>query len=320
MDDRKSLAERREALMAKSLIWVRNTRQFQRAINIGSLLGVIMLGFGSSMSGDLVPAGGGLTQKGLVVAFGALFGFAGGIVALFLQDEAPALLASASDLEREAQKFLDERDVLNRELQGCADRDQKRLALIDANRTMHEVLEQALLIPSADPAAIIDMMVETALPHLLVSVGFAQDEAWAISVFEVQGEELVRISAKRAHRADEQKVARRWKKNEGVVGAAWARQDVVIVADGQDGATADELKVPADLQRTYDATHYRSMAAVPLSVGDTATVWGVVAVSTDRVGRFRRLPGDRQEQAVDTVRLIARMIALMAAVFQRSQS
>lgn len=198
--------------------------------------------------------------------------------------------------------------------------DRRRLALIDANRKMREALEQALLIPDADPPGTVDAMLEVSLPHILVSVGFGQEEAWAISVFEVQGDELVRIAAKRAHRADEQKDSRRWKKNQGYVGAAWAREDAVIVTDGQDGATADELKVPPDLQKPYDHDRYRSMAAIPVRLGDPAEIWGVIAVSSDQAGRFRRMPNDRQEQAVDTVRLIARMTALMAAAFRRSQT
>jgi hypothetical protein len=211
------------------------------------------------------------------------------------------------------------RALENRQLAADA-LDLRRLALIDANKVMREALEQALLIDEAEPVGTVDLMVEMALPHLLVSVGFEQAEAWAISVFQVQDDKLVRIVAKRALRADEQKESRSWKRNQGFVGAAWAREDAVIVTDGQDDAIVDELKVPEDLQRPYDSVRYRSMAAVPVRLGDPAEIWGVIAVSSDRAGRFRRMPNDRQEQAVDTVRLIARMTALMAAAFRRSQT
>jgi len=235
--------------------------------------------------------------------------------------ELGALLTEAEAIAEEAiaagQKQEENHRTLAEEAEAL---DRRRLALIDANKVMRETLEQALLIPESNPAGTVDVMLETALPHLLVSVGFDQQEAWAISIFEVQGDELVRIAAKRAHRADEQKHARSWKRNQGYVGAAWAREDTVIVTDGQDGATADELKVPEGLRRPYDKERYRSMAAVPVRLGDPVEIWGVVAVSSDTPGRFRRLPGDRQEQAVDTVRLISRMTALMAAAYRRSQS
>lgn len=279
-------------------------------------VGVGVLGAGMAALARAFPG-----EEGTVLVFvGAALAIVGGLFVArfdFRKLELTTLLTEAEAIAEEAieaGRKLESRQMAAEAL------DRRRLSLIDANKVMREALEQALLIKEAEPVGTVDMMVEMALRHLLVSVGFEQDEAWAISVFQVQGEELVRIAAKRALRADEQKDARRWKRNQGFVGAAWAREDAVIVTDGKDGATADELKVPADLHRPYDEDRYRSMAAVPVRLGDPAEIWGVVAVSSDRAGRFRRIPGDRQEQAVDTVRLIARMTALMAAAFRRSQT
>lgn len=273
---------------------------------IGAALAALAKAFSGTAGTVMVFVGAALAAVG--GAFIARFDFRKLELSAFLT-EAEAIAESAIAEGREAEGRLKAAEVL----------DLRRLALIDANKVMRETLEQALLIAEAEPVGTIDMMVETALPHLLLSVGFGQDEAWVISVFQVQGDELVRVAAKRARRADEQKEARRWKKHEGFVGAAWVREDAVIVADGQDDVTVDELKVPPAMQRSDDVTRYRSMAAVPIRVGYPAEIWGIVAVSSDRAGRFRRLPGDRQEQAVDTVRLIARMTALMAAAFLRSQ-
>ena len=230
------------------------------------------------------------------------------------------LTAFVTEAEAIAEEAIAAGRLLEAQQITASELDIRRLALIDANTIMREALEQALLIPEADPAGTVDMMMEMALRHILIAVGFVMEEAWAISVFQVQGDELVRIVAKRAHRVEEDKESRRWRKNQGYVGAAWARENAVIVTDGQDGATADELKVPEVLYRPYDNERYRSMAAIPVRLGDPAEIWGVIAVSSDRPGRFRRMPGDRQEQAVDTVRLIARMTALMAAAFRRSQT
>lgn len=230
------------------------------------------------------------------------------------------LTASVLEAEKIAEEAIAEGRQANSRLKLAEALDLRRLALIDANKVMREALEQSLLIPEADPVGTIDVMIETALPHLLLSVGFEQDEEWVISVFQVQGDQLIRVAAKRARRADEQKQARSWKKREGFVGAAWARENAVIVDDGQNDVIIDELKIPAAMKRADDDKRYRSMAAVPIRLGDPAEIWGVVAVSSDRANRFRHLPGDRQEQAVDTVRLIARMTALMAAAFERSQA
>jgi hypothetical protein len=52
----------------------------------------------------------------------------------------------------------------------------------------------------------------------------------------------------------------------------------------------DQFRVPEDKQRNYDAVRYRSMAAIPVRLGDPAEIWGVVAASTNVPDRFRRDP------------------------------
>lgn len=260
------------------------------------------------------------TAGTVMVFVGAALAAVGGIFVARFDFRKLELTAFVLEAESVAEEAIQKGRVIESQRKVAEALDLRRLALIDANKVMREVLEQALLISEANHVGTVDAMLETALPHILVSVGFDQEEAWVISVFQVQGDELVRIVAKRAHRADESKDARRWKKNEGAVGAAWARADAVIVADGQDDVIADELKVPAQLQKPDDNERYRSMAAVPVRLGDPAEIWGVIALSSDQPGRFQRLPNDRQEQAVDTVRLIARMTALSAAAFRRSET
>ena len=279
---------------------------------------VIVAGIGAALAALARAFPGDL---GLVlVCVGAALALVGGVFVARFDFRKLELTAFLNEAESIAEAAIEEGQNLEARQLAAEALDARRLALLDANKVMREVLEQALLLKEADPIGTIDLMVETSLPHLLVAVGCDQDESWALSVFQVQGDELVRIVAKRALRADEQKESRRWKRNQGFVGAAWAREDAVIVTDGQDDAIADELKVPADLQRPYDNERYRSMAAVPVRLGDPVEIWGVVALSSDRAGRFKRVPNDRQEQAVETVRLVAQMTALMAAAFRRGET
>ncbi len=278
-----------------------------------SVLGAAMLGTSKAVDGTpgtvMVFVGAALAAVGGL--FVARFDFRKLELTSFL-NEAESIAETAIDAGRKAQTKLDKltEDGLRLE--------RRRLALIDANVVMREALEQALLVPAATQDKAIDAMLEAALLHMLVAIDFTIDETWAISVFQAQGNELVRIVAKRARRADEGKESRKWKKTEGFVGAAWSLEKDVIVSGEQDDLAPYDLKVPADLQRDYDAVRYRSMAAIPVRLGDPAEIWGVIAVSSDRAGRFRRIAnGDRQEQAVDTVRLIARMTALAVAAFRR---
>lgn len=321
--NRLSLGVRRDRLVQTGVTWVRKARRFQSWINIVCVLGGGALGaVGGAMDGSLLPsAGAGLTIKGICVCLSVVLVFIGGILAFLIGDEAPELLKQAIDLEAEAQTFLDDRDRLLARLDALAALDRKRLALIEANKVMRETLEQALLIPAADVRGTVQLMLDASLRFLTTSIGFDADEQWAISVFMVEGEptpELTRVAACRADRLDEQNNPRCWLRNEGFVGAAWATEQAVIVSDGTLPDALDQFRVPGPKQREYDGERYRSMAAIPVRLGDPATIWGVVAVSTNAQGRFRRDPGNKQVQAVDTVRLIARMSGLAAAAFKRS--
>lgn len=320
--DRAALSGKRTALHAFVMRWARKARRFERWITlVGVIGGSLLLGIGSAMSGDLVPATGGLTNKGLVIALGALLALIGNALLLAMREEAAELLERATDLDTVAQGFLDERDGLLARLHALSMLDRKRLALIDANRQMRETLEQALLITADDAAATAQLMLTTALSFLTASIGFESDEEWAISVFQVQGSDedavLRRIACARADRLGERRMAREWRRHEGFVGEAWARERDMIIEDSSDPKVAEAYPVPDDLKRPYDAARYRSMAAIPVRVGDPAVIWGVIAASTNQPHRFRRAPEDREAQAVDTVRLIARMTALMAAAFAR---
>jgi len=313
--------------MSTGLGWVRKARSFQRWINIICVFGGAALGaVGGAMEGPLMPAAGigVLTVKGVCVWLGVSLVAVGGIILMILQDEAPALLARAAALETEAQSFLDDRDGLVERLQASSNLDRKRLALIDANRTMREAAEQALLLPDATVEGSANAMLHTALRFITSSIGFDADEEWALSVFQVRGEGddalLVRVAAARADRLSEQNNPRSWKRNEGFVGAAWHSTRDVIIDNGCDPKVAIDYPVPDDKKRGYDDDRYCSMAAIPVRVGPEPYIWGVVAASSNREGRFRRDPHNRQVQNVDTVRAIARMTALLAAAFARSKA
>ncbi|MEG8015892.1 hypothetical protein [Sphingomonas sp. 22R3R2A-7] len=328
-DERLSLRIHRDNMMSTGIGWVRRVRRFQKWINVGCVLGgALVSGIGGGMEGPMVPALGSgiLTLKGLLVCFGAAVVFLGGLALLIIQDEAPELLARAAALEGQAQQFLDERDGLTIRLEGLGALDRRRLELIDANRTMREALEQTLLIPEADALGAAQGMIDLAGRYLISSIGFETGEAWAISIFRVEadnngdgdGEILNRIAALRAEKLDERRQPRSWRRNEGFVGAAWVSNRDTIIEDCHEPRVAADYPVPPGCRREYDADRYRSMAVIPIRLGADRRVWGLVAASTDRIGRFRRDPGNRQVQTVDTVRLIARMTGLMAAAFERA--
>ena len=308
----------RDAVWQAGLTWVRRARMMQRWLNIFLVLGGGLLTVvGGGMEGPLQPVAGTglLTAKGVCVWLGGALVFLGSILLLILQDEAPAVLQRAKELEGAAQAFLDERDAVLRQLADSEALDRRRLALIDASKAMLEACESGLLAPDIDLDSAIDMMLRAAQQPLMNAIDFERDEYWAVSIFKIDGEEMRRVVALRPAPLEERVEGRSWRKGEGFVGVAWQRRNEVIIADGSAADVAAAYFVPPEKGQPSDATRYKSIAVVPINVGLEDRMWGAVAISSDRAGRFRREPPNRRAQNVDTVRLIALTIELLVAGF-----
>lgn len=270
------------------------------------------------MNGSLVAeAGDGVTLKGLCFGLGTAAVFFAGLILIFLQDEAPALLARAAELEREARTYLDERDTLLRQKAEAEELDGCRLALIDVGKVFLETCENVLATCDLSLADAVDTMLRAGQASMLAAIDFDRGEYWAVSIFQVQGEELERIAALRPNSLEESIAGRSWRRGEGFAGVAWQHESEVIISDCALPEVAAAYRVPPDKQRLDDQSRYKSIAVIPIRVGPADAFWGVVAVSSDRVGRFERNPGDDRVKNVDTVRLVARAIELLAAGFAR---
>lgn len=195
--------------------------------------------------------------------------------------------------------------------------DLRRLALIDAGSAMLEACEGALLTPDLSLEQAIDTVLRAGQRSVLGAIDFEQGEYWAVSVFLAEGEELRRIVALRPDPLDEQVDGRTWRRGEGFAGMAWQHGDEVIIPDCAQPDIAAAYKVPPAKQAGSDAQRYRSMAVIPVQVGPDSRFWGAVAVSSDRAGRFSRVSGNDRSKNVETVRLIARTVELLAAGFAR---
>ena len=198
--------------------------------------------------------------------------------------------------------------------------DRKRLALRQVNDITREVAEQAAFAEVAEFRGAARLMLESASIPIGTSIGFQQDERWAISIFRIEktnkGEILRRVTGIRADRLQEQANAREWSLNEGLVGTVWATKRDAIIEDYRDARVSRDYPVPDELKRNYDVDRYRSMAGVPIIVGPERTIWGVLAASSDVTGRFTRDPDNTKTQAVDTIRSLSRASALLAAIFE----
>lgn len=322
--DRAELRAAEGRLWARGIEAIRASLRWQRVIKLLLIIGGTLLsGLGSAMDGAILSSGGDglITLKGLLVA-GGLFAVAvGGTLLLFVDEHFPALLQEARAVVTKAREYLDERDAKEQQLVDFEALDRRRRALIAAADLMREVVEQSLVRADATVDDAAQIMLNTAIASIQTAIGLEPGELWSISVFRVVGDGadamLSRIAVSRGDRRSEEAPARTWRRNEGLVGAVWQSDRDSVIEDAHDPRVAADYPVPEEKARSYDSDRYRSMAAIPIRVGGTQAVWGVVAASSNVPNRFRRDPTNERAQNVDTVRTIARMIALLAAGFSR---
>jgi len=278
-------------------------------------VGVAAAGIGKMISG---------TPDVVTVIVGVVLAFVGTLLLARFDFRKLELTAEVVEAENIAEEAIE----IGRTLETVMERlkvegeivDRKRLALRQVNDITREVAEQAAFAEVAEFRAAARLMLELASIPIGTSIGFQQDERWAISIFRIekndQEELLRRVTGIRADRLQEQANAREWRLNEGLVGTVWATKRDAIIEDYRDARVPQDYPMPDELKRNYDVDRYRSMAGVPIIVGPERAIWGVVAASSDVTGRFTRDPDNTKTQAVDTIRSLSRASALLAAIFE----
>lgn len=189
--------------------------------------------------------------------------------------------------------------------------DKRRVHRLTAVADMREMTEQSLA-SGLPPRLASEAVLKVAARNIDGAIGFDSAEYWTLSIFEVQGDELVRIAAVWADRAGEQTAGRSWKRGEGYSGVTWRDAAEVIEEDTSDLRAIRRYMIPGSKTRDYDLERYRSVASVPIFAGPDQAVWGVATATSDRVGRFKDEPPQGEVQAVDMVRDVAGIVALLA--------
>lgn len=305
--------DRAEAELWERLIGaLRRSSKAHAAIKVVLILGGAVVGaIGGAMEGGIAPSqGDGLvTLKGLLVALGALGAFAGGVLLLIADWETPDLLDLAKRFVREAKDYLLERDELLK-------LDDKRRALLEMQSDIYEACEN---LGRDEPLkAVARAILAVGSVNLNAAIGFEPGERWAFSVFQRvklgEDEVMKRVAVQWAERDGESKPGRNWKIREGFTGWAWADAEDLIVGNANDPEWNGKYAAPEDKKIGSDAERYVSAAAIPIKVGATDEIWGVVTATSNFENRFKRNPQDVRSQNVDTVRVLARLIATQVAL------
>jgi len=291
---------------------LRLASRWQKAIKVVFVIGGATIGaIGGALEGSLFSpnASGLISVKGFCVILGALMALLGGVLLLFVTEDSSDLLHKAKIYIRTAKHYFDEREVL-------LQLDDKRRSLLDMQAEIYEACEQ---YPQTEP---IDELVKTILylasVNLTASIGFDNGERWAFSIFKKvggeDGERMERIAVHWANRGGENQAARSWKKQQGFTGWAWHDNDELIVADAREDQWNGKYFYQKGNQSVEDRDLYVSAAAIPIKIGAKDEIWGVITATSNTADRFKRNLQDVRSQNVETVRVLARLIASQVAL------
>ncbi|RYY85157.1 MAG: GAF domain-containing protein [Chitinophagaceae bacterium] len=250
---------------------------------------------------------------------GAIGALVGGFLVAFVERGTPEMLDNARRALDEAQRYLGERNTIEDRISVARQFDSKRRALLSAWEAMREVVElQMLKTNDSTIESCIGAVFDSAIALLLPAMGISSGENYVISVFEKrpgpEGDVMTRLVERRARPIDQNSQSRNWKIGEGFTGAAWQRRSEVIVSDAMAAGVDGAFYIPGSARRADEYERYRSVASVPIQVGATNDIWGVVTVTSDIAGRFSAV-GDADSQAnVEAVRAVAGILALLVGI------
>ncbi len=291
---------------------LRSASRWQKAIKVILVIGgAAISAFGGALGVSILPTTGGefTALKGVLVTIGLVMSAVGGLLIVLVTEDSSDLLHKAKTYIRMAKHYVVERkDLLQL--------DDKRRALLDMQEGIYEACEQ---IPATAP---INVLVETILRvasvNLTASIGFDHGERWAFSIFQKTGvgddERMERIAVQWANRFGETKAARSWKRQQGFTGWAWHDNQELVVADARDSQWGGKYFYQQGNQPVEDRDLYVSAAAIPIKIGANDEIWGIITATSDKPDRFRRNPQDVRSQNVETVRVLARLIASQVAL------
>lgn len=259
---------------------------------------------------------------GIVMAIvgGALAAMSGLIVASldYKKLEIGREAEEANLLADQSLSLVEERDAA---LNAARLLDMKRRERFLAIEQMVESIE-AGLIRRADAHAVAETLLRRAIAAIRKAVDYQAPDFFTISIFQrttlTSGTEMMcRIAAQWTDPERASAGGRDWGLGQGYTGVAWNNARVNPAGDVIEADTLMEhcrTQYPVEHADPQREALYRSVAAIPILVGGTNEVWGVVTATSDRPGVFKRDDPKVTVQNVDMIRDIARIAALLAGL------
>ena len=312
--ERLSLPVRARRIVADGL---RRSSGLRRFLQIGFVLGgVLLAGTSEVLSNSLDGSAKVIAQTLWFV--GLTMAFIGGIALAALEQDADASLRLSLDAIDAANRTQEELTLRESELAQAGSHAEWLARLYALSIAHREIVEQTISkgaydsdVFDAQVAALLDLLVADKETFFGI-----RDERWNFAVYswDASVNELVCLACRRPHASEAEAAHRSWRVGEGHVGLAFERRREFVEADLADPETAKFFSTPSDKQRGYDEERYRSIASLPLLIGEDAR--GVLVATTDVPFRFK--PGAEQEivgrDPVEALRLTAATIAILSEV------
>lgn len=249
---------------------------------------------------------------------GTFSAFLGGVLMVFFRGNDAADLEDARQALSFAYEQVHEAQELYDQLISYEDATEELKALYIAYALARGTIEQALSTGFHDEEKLVQACLSTAARNLKLSLGFQMHHFWTICVYRAEVDEPADEPYLRCIAHDRQiscdlKEARRWPKGVGIGGISFAKNDEVVVPDLLDPAIGTAFRLEKAMMKDEDRTRYRSLFAVPVSVGADPKPWGVVLATSDEENHF----GTGYYKGVapeESVRALAGIVALAVAV------
>lgn len=295
-------------------LFVRRAERFKRA-SLFAKIGLISIGsaLGAIAQFTQFPEEGPTAWQIIGIA-SSLIVAVGGIFVWITEEDGPGELKVAHAAVEKAREAL----LGYEELYETVEENGRLVYLVQAIYIMRSVLES---VASSDAEMkddrIAKLVLEACDRELPISMGFQQADQWTIGLYQALDssdgrKELKCIATKRAIPC-ELSEARTWKEGTGIAGVCFSIRDEVVIPDLQAEGINTVFGAALNEPRTYDASRYRSMVAIPIVVGSNDEPWGIVAATNDRIDHFSGATGGglaNQEGA----RALAHMVALGVAL------
>jgi hypothetical protein len=310
--------------------WATARSHLKNAETISRLAGtgVIIFGLVATVGGIAASSPSNITtwSASTVGIWGAGLAVICAAIQKILEKDHIALLEQAKVSLDRTQAYLYQRNEIKRQIEDMQSLDMQRLQMQSTFGYMLEQTEQLLLArtrPGIKKA--IHSLFDLCQAELLASMGMTYADKMTISVYRVVKKSssedplLEILSNRKPNKAEEQDYdSRSWRKGEGYSGQAWMLADEVVVPDTMTlppSLHTTNLGAQAKGDPEAELKRYRSVASVPIRVGSTDEVWGVVSVTTNQPNKFSTYFGDDDvaSQNVETVRILSKMIAVLVA-------